>query len=98
MMYQEIIAAVEKLLSWMSRLFAPARRRCADQRLEGDREGSFQPARQRAAIGGEHAAADPSIVRQFRKSGGAVSCGEPLVKMLRIAAFRAAAEHKDCAD
>ena len=84
----------------MSELFAPARRRHPDQRLEGDRKGGFQPARERAAIGGKHAAADPGVVRQLRKSRHAAGCGEPLVKKLRIAAFCALAEHKhrsDCA-
>ena len=85
-------------MRWMSELFAPARRRHPDQRLEGDRKGGFQPARQRAAIGGKHAAADPGVVRQLRKSRHAAGCGEPLVKKLRIAAFCALAEHKDRSD
>src|SRR5580700_8442325 len=85
-------------MRWISELFAPARRRHPDQRLEGDRKGGLQPARERAAIGGKHAAADPGVVRQPRKSRHAAGCGEPLVKKLRIAAFCALAEHKNRSD
>src|SRR5262245_39237767 len=79
-------------------LLAPARRGRADQRLERDREGGFEPARERAAIGGEHAAADPGVVRQLGKTGKAAAGGEPIFKKLCIAAFGAAPEHKDRAD
>src|SRR5262249_38295810 len=57
-----------------SRLLAPARRRRADQRLEGERESGFQPTRERAAVGGKHAAANPGIIRQLRKSGDTAAC------------------------